>query len=191
MELVIVALGLSMDAFAAALCKGLCMKRFSTGRALLVALFFGFFQGGMPVLGWLLGTRFESSITGIDHWLAFILLVLIGFNLIRDALSSAAEDECSPASCSREDFSLKELILLAVATSIDALAVGITFAFLGVRILSAGLLIALVTFALSFIGVGAGFRFGSRFRKPAEIAGGSILILIGVRILSEHMGILG
>ncbi len=189
MELVVVGVGLAMDAFAAAVCRGLCMKRFNLSHGLVIALCFGFFQGAMPVVGWFLGVQFEAYITGFDHWLAFILLVFIGAVMIREGAGQDGE-ACAPAEC-QDDFSLRRILVLAVATSIDALAVGVTFAFLDVAILPAGSIIALITALLAFLGVWAGFQFGSRWKQKAEIAGGIILILIGLKILLEHTGLIG
>ena len=175
-----------MDAFAGSICKGLNMRRMNYRHAGIIALFFGVFQALMPTIGWLLGKQFESYITSIDHWIAFLLLGFIGVNMIREALG---EEEDSPE-CPQEHLDLKELFMLAIATSIDALAVGITFAFLQVKILSAVCLIGATTFVISFIGVGIGHQFGRRYEKKAEIAGGIILIFIGLKILLEHLGFL-
>lgn len=190
-ELAFIAVGLSMDAFAVALCKGLGMGKLNWKHALVIALFFGAFQGLMPVIGWALGTQFESYITSVDHWIAFALLGFIGAKMLWDAFHEEDEgcEACEGADEERLD--LKELLMLAIATSIDALAVGITFAFLGVDIVAAALAIGVTTFVLSFIGVAAGNLFGSRFRKPATIAGGVVLILIGAKILLEHLGVIG
>lgn len=187
MELVLIGVGLSMDAFAVALCKGLSMRRVNYAHAAVIALFFGVFQAVMPLIGWVLGTQFARYITSVDHWLAFALLGYIGGKMIWDALHEAPET----APCAGEGrLDLKELLMLAVATSIDALAVGITFAFLQVSILPAVATIGLITFALSFAGVVVGNRFGTRFQKKAEIAGGVVLVLIGLKILLEHLGLL-
>lgn len=189
-ELALIAVGLSMDAFAVSVCKGLGMRKLKWKHALVIALFFGGFQGLMPVIGWALGTQFESYITSIDHWIAFVLLAFIGAKMLWDAFHE--DDEC--VECREEvdeRLDIKELVMLAVATSIDALAVGITFAFLRVDIVSAACTIAVTTFVLSLIGVAAGNQFGSRFRKPATVAGGIVLIAIGLKILLEHLGILG
>ena len=187
MELVLIGVGLSMDAFAVALCKGLSMRRVNYAHAAVIALFFGVFQAVMPLIGWVLGTQFARYITSVDHWIAFALLGYIGGKMIWDALHEAPET----APCAGEGrLDLKELLMLAVATSIDALAVGITFAFLQVSILPAVATIGLITFALSFAGVAIGNRFGTRFEKKAEIAGGAVLILIGAKILMEHLGVL-
>ena len=181
-ELLLIAVGLSMDAFAVSVCKGLSVKELKPRHALLAGLYFGGFQALMPVLGWLLGYRFESLITSIDHWVAFVLLSLIGGNMIRESFSE--EEELN------DDFGVKTMLLLAVATSIDALAVGITFAFLSVKILPAAALIGVTTFLLSILGICIGRAFGARWKSRAELAGGVILILIGLKILLEHLGIL-
>ncbi|MBR5094145.1 MAG: manganese efflux pump, partial [Oscillospiraceae bacterium] len=174
--------GLSMDAFAVSVCKGLSVKELRPRHALLAGLYFGGFQFLMPVIGWLLGYRFEEMITSIDHWVAFVLLALIGANMIKESFSK--EEELN------DDFGFKTMLLLAVATSIDALAVGITFAFLSVRILPAAGLIGVTTFLLSIAGIYIGRAFGARWKSRAELAGGIILILIGLKILLEHLGIL-
>ena len=186
-QLVLIAVGLSMDAFAVALCKGLCMKRINYTHAGVIALFFGGFQGLMPLIGWVLGKQFEQYITPIDHWIAFVLLGYIGGKMIWDALHEDSEG----LSCEVEQkLDLKELLIMAVATSIDALAVGITFAFLQVSIVPAVASIGLITFALSFVGVVVGNKFGNRFQSKAQLAGGTVLVLIGLKILLEHLGIL-
>lgn len=189
-ELALIAIGLSMDAFAVSVCKGLGMRTLNWRHALVIALFFGAFQGIMPVIGWALGTQFESYITSIDHWIAFGLLAFIGGKMLWDAFREDGDECVQCAEGEKPRLDVKELVMLAVATSIDALAVGITFAFLRVDIVPAALTIALTTFVLSFIGVAAGNSFGSRFRKPATVAGGVVLVLIGVKILLEHLGIL-
>ena len=186
-ELLMIAVGLSMDAFAVALGKGLNMVRINYRHALVIAAFFGGFQAGMPLLGWLLGRQFERYITGIDHWVAFLLLSFIGGKMLWDAF----HDEDDDAWAGSEDrLDIRELILLAVATSIDALAVGITFAFLQVSILPSITLIGVTTFILSFTGVGLGNRFGTRFEGQAEFAGGLVLIFIGIKILLQHLGMI-
>ena len=185
-ELVLLALGLAMDAFAVAVCRGLAMDRLNVKHAFIIALFFGGFQAAMPLAGWALGTYFEKYITSIDHWIAFILLSIIGGKMIYEAVKP--EEECSSIS---SRLNIKELLVMAVATSIDALAVGITFAFLKVTILYAVSFIGVTTFLTSAIGVRVGAVFGARFRGKAELAGGMILILMGVKILLEHLGLLG
>ena len=182
LELIVLAVGLSMDAFAVSVCKGLSVKKLSGKHALLAGLYFGGFQFLMPVLGYLLGYRFETLIQSIDHWIAFALLALIGGNMIKESLSDADEQN--------DDFGVRAMVLLAVATSIDALAVGVTFAFLEVNILPAAGLIGVTTFVLSALGIWVGHVFGLRCKAWAERIGGVILILIGVRILLEHLGIL-
>ena len=185
-ELFLIGVGLSMDAFAVSVCKGLNMKTLNRKHALVIGLFFGGFQGLMPLLGWLLGKQFEGYITAFDHWIAFVLLAFIGGKMVWEALHEDPEE----TEQGEPKLDLKELLMLAVATSIVALAVGITFAFLQVNIWGAVSLIAATTFVLSLIGVWVGNRFGSRFQTKAEIAGGVILVLIGLKILLEHLGIL-
>lgn len=180
LELFIIAVGLSMDAFAVSICKGLSMRRMNPKHAVIVGLYFGGFQGGMPLLGYLLGTRFQHAITAYDHWIAFILLGIIGFNMIRE--SRDPESESCDASVA-----MKDMIVLAIATSIDALAVGVTFAFLQVRIVPAVSFIGVTTFVLSIIGVKVGTVFGSKYKSRAEFAGGLILVLMGIKILLEHL----
>ena len=183
-SLFIIAVGLSMDAFAVAICKGLAMQKITLKKALLVGLWFGGFQALMPALGYLLGSQFSTYITSIDHWIAFILLSIIGGNMIKEALSKEEE-------CANDSLAFKEMIILALATSIDALAVGVTFAFLNVQIVPAVLFIGVITFTLSAIGVKIGNIFGCRYKSKAEFAGGIILIIMGIKILLEHLGILG
>ena len=182
-ELLLIAVALSMDAFAVSVCKGLSVGRARPGQCVTAGLYFGGFQALMPLLGWLLGVRFQSLIAGVDHWIAFILLGLIGVNMIRE---SREEEEHVEG-----DFGPRSMLPLAVATSIDALAVGVTFAFLGQKILPAVSCIGVVTFLCSCIGVALGSVLGSRSRSRAELAGGVILVLMGTRILLEHLGILG
>lgn len=183
-ELFLIGVGLSMDAFAAAVCKGLAMQRMRWKRAVVIAFSFGIFQALMPLAGWLLGRQFEVYITKIDHWIAFILLGMIGGKMIWDSFHEG-EDSCV------DRFSWKELLALSVATSIDALAVGVTFAFLKVAIVPAVALIGCTTFILSLGGVCIGQRFGGRFKSKATFGGGVILCLIGLKILLEHLGYLG
>lgn len=185
-ELLLIGVGLSMDAFAVSVCKGLNMKKVNKLHCAVIALFFGGFQAVMPLIGWALGKQFESYITSIDHWIAFILLALIGGNMIKESREQGEEEVCQGES----RLNIKELFLLAIATSIDALAVGITFAFLKVDIIPAIIMIGIITFVLSAIGVFIGNIFGSRYKNKAELAGGIILILIGVKILLDHLGIL-
>lgn len=174
------AVGLSMDAFAVAICKGLALKKFSVKNAVIIGLWFGGFQALMPLIGYSLGVQFKNHITAIDHWIAFFLLSFIGLNMAKEALSR--EDEPADAS-----LSIKNMLLLAIATSIDALAVGVTFAFLSVRIAPAVSFIGITTFLLSIIGVKVGSVFGTRYKAKAELAGGIILILLGIKILIEHL----
>ncbi len=185
-ELFLIAVGLSMDAFAVSICKGLKMQRFNVRHAGVIALAFGGFQALMPVIGWFLGKQFESYITGIDHWIAFALLAVIGGKMAVESFKK--EEEAS--SKENEKLDVKELLVLAVATSIDALAVGITFAFLQVSIVPAVSLIGVITFVLSAVGVFIGHKFGAKFKSKAELAGGIILILIGLKILLEHLGVI-
>ena len=185
-ELFLIGIGLSMDAFAVAICKGLGMERINKRDTLLLALFFGGFQALMPLTGYLLGSRFASYIERWDHWIAFVLLAFIGGNMIRE---SREQEEEEAKHCGSIRY--RELFTLAVATSIDALAVGVSFAFLGVRIAPAVTLIGCTTFVLTLVGVWVGNLFGSRYKRRAELTGGIILILIGVKILLEHLGVLG
>ena len=182
-ELFIIAVGLSMDAFAVALGKGLQMPRLAYRRMLVIAFFFGVFQALMPVIGWFLGDRFATYIADFDHWVAFILLVLIGANMIRESLSNREEKEVEH----EKPFDLKEMLLLSIATSIDALAVGISFGLLEVNIALSATVIGITTFLISVGGVFIGFKFGIKYRKYAEIAGGIILICVGIKILIEHL----
>lgn len=184
LTLFFLAVGLSMDAFAVSVCKGLAMPRIRAKSILTVGLWFGGFQALMPFLGYVLGSQFQEQITAVDHWIAFVLLGLIGGNMIREAFSKE-EDVCPDAS-----LGIRTMFLLAVATSIDALAVGITFAFLRVNIVPAVLFIGVITFTLSCAGVRVGNVFGDKYEKKAELAGGVILVLLGAKILLEHLGIL-
>ena len=186
-ELLLIGVGLSMDAFAVAVCKGLAMRRVNKKQALIIGLFFGGFQALMPFVGWALGTRFESYITNIDHWIAFILLAFIGGKMVIEAVKPEEYDEIKQMD---PPLDLKEMFILAVATSIDALAVGITFAFLQYPIVKSITIIGCTTFCISIAGVYVGNFFGNKYKKRAEIVGGIILILIGVKILLEHLGIL-
>ena len=183
-ELFLIGVGLSMDAFAVSICKGLSVRKLRLSHMLLAGLYFGVFQALMPVVGYFLGASFAGLIESYDHWITFFLLALIGGNMIRE--SRADEDEEQNA-----DFSPRAMLPLAVATSIDALAVGVSFAFLQVRILPAVGLIGVTTFCFGMAGVKIGNLFGARYRAKAEFAGGVILILIGAKILLEHLGFLG
>ena len=180
-SLFLLAVGLSMDAFAVAICKGLAAKRLHWKQMVWTGLWFGGFQALMPAVGYWLGSAFESYIAAFDHWIAFALLGLIGINMIRESRSGEEETD--------DSFALRSMLLMAVATSIDALAVGVTFAFLGVDILVAALFIGGITFALSALGVWIGHLFVARYKGAAELAGGVILILLGCRILLEHLGV--
>lgn len=187
LELLLVGIGLSMDACAVAICQGLCMPKLNLRHAGVIGLFFGGFQALMPLIGWFLGSQFSGYIQRFDHWVAFVLLAFIGGNMIREALGGE-EEETACAVGNR--LHLKQLLLMAIATSIDALAVGVTFAFLEVAIVSAVLIIGCTTFALSVAGVAVGNFFGVRYKKRAELTGGLILVLMGTKILLEHLGIL-
>lgn len=183
-ELFLIAVGLSMDAFAVSVCKGLAMPKCTFKKAAIVGLWFGGFQALMPAIGYILGAQFQEAIASIDHWIAFVLLALIGGNMIHESLDN--DEEEADAS-----LDVKTMFLLAVATSIDALAIGITFAFLKVSIIPAVCFIGIVTFIISFAGVKIGNVFGARYKNKAEIVGGVILILLGLKILLEHLGFLG
>lgn len=180
-SLFLLAVGLSMDAFAVAICKGLAAKKLHWKQMAWTGLWFGGFQALMPTIGYWLGSAFESYIAAFDHWIAFVLLGLIGVNMIRESRSGDEETD--------DSFAVRSMLLTAVATSIDALAVGVTFAFLGVDILVAALFIGIITFVLSALGVWIGHLFGARYKGAAELAGGVILILLGCRILLEHLGV--
>ena len=182
-ELFLLAVGLSMDAFAVSVCKGLALGRVSLRQMLLVGAWFGGFQALMPALGYFLGAQFQEYIVNIDHWIAFVLLGFIGVNMIREALGDEEETD--------GDLGFKAMLMMAVATSIDALAVGITFAFLKVQIFFAVLFIGLTTFTISSFGVKIGNIFGLKYKSKAEFVGGAILIAIGVKILLEHLGFIG
>lgn len=191
-ELFLLAVGLSMDAFAVSVCKGLAMETCSLKKASVCGIWFGGFQGLMPALGFLLGYQFKDYITSVDHWIAFILLAIIGGNMMKEAFEKGNECECG-CGCEDTDDSMdvKTMFLMAVATSIDALAVGVTFAFLpNTNIVAAVIFIGCITFVLSTIGAKVGNVFGIRYKSKAEFAGGVILILIGLKILLEHLGIL-
>ncbi len=172
-----------MDAFAVSICKGLSMKKMNWKHAIIIGTYFGVFQAGMPILGFILGKSFEQKITSIDHWIAFILLGYIGVKMIKEAISEKEENV-------NDTVDVKTMLILAIATSIDALAVGITFAFFKVNILFAAVLIGMVTFLLSIFGVKLGNKFGDKYERKSEIAGGLILIFMGTKILLEHLGII-
>ena len=182
LEIGLISIGLAMDAFAVSICKGLSMKKMSWKKALIVALYFGIFQGLMPIIGYLLGTSFESFVTKIDHWIAFGLLVLIGINMLKEAFGNDTEN-CN------DNVDFKTMVVLAIATSIDAIAVGISFAFLQVNIILAVVLIGIITFTICVLGVKIGNKFGDKYERKAETVGGLILILMGIKILLEHLGI--
>ena len=183
-ELIVLSLGLGMDAFAVSICKGLSMKKMNWKKALIIGLYFGGFQAIMPVLGYFLSKGFENFVTSIDHWIAFILLSIIGGKMVKDAFSLENSENCN------EDVGFKTMIVLAIATSIDALAVGITFAFLSVNLILAIALIGSITFFLSVIGTKVGNIFGDRYENKAELLGGVILIFLGIKILLEHLNII-
>ena len=183
-ELLLTAIALSMDAFAVSVCKGLGMRRMRYDQALVISLYFGVFQALMPLIGWLLGTSFSRYIQGFDHWSAFVLLAFLGGKMLWDVFHEKEDGEQESA---ERRLDHRELFMLAIATSIDALAVGIAFACLDVNIWSSISIIGVTTLVISFAGVWIGNRFGNRFQKKAEIAGGLVLILIGVKILAEHL----
>ena len=176
-----------MDAFAVSICKGLGMKKVNKKQAVVIGVFFGGFQTLMPLIGWILGKQFERYITSVDHWIAFILLGFIGGKMIVESLKKEEEKKKKK---SDKPLDLKEMFILAIATSIDALAIGITFAFLGTPIIEAIAIIGIVTFLISIGGVYVGNFFGSKYKNKAEFAGGLILVLLGIKILLEHLGIL-
>ncbi len=183
LELFILAIGLSMDACAVSICKGLATCKVSAKHTVITGLWFGGFQALMPLIGYFLGTAFEKYVTNIDHWIAFVLLGAIGVNMIKESFSK--EENAADA-----DFGFKTMLLMAIATSIDALAVGITFALLpDVNIIAAVSFIGVITFILSAIGVKLGCVFGAKYKSKAEFAGGAILILLGTKILLEHLGV--
>lgn len=182
LELILIAVGLAMDAFAVSVCKGLSMSKMEWKKAVIIGLYFGGFQALMPLIGYVLGVGFEDKIKSLDHWIAFVLLVFIGMNMIKEAFEIKEE--------SNDKIDFKTMIILAIATSIDALAVGVTFAFLNVNIMLAISLIGIITFIISMIGVKIGNVFGDKYETKAELAGGFILIFLGTKILLEHLGIL-
>lgn len=182
-EILLISIGLAMDAFAVSVCKGLAMKKMSWKKAIIIGLYFGIFQAVMPVIGYFLGTTFERFITNVDHWIAFILLVGIGINMVKEAFNKESENR-------NDNVDVKTMLVLSIATSIDALAIGITFACLKIHIVMPVITIGLITFIISIIGVKIGNRFGDKYEKKAEIMGGVILILLGIKILLEHLGII-
>ena len=182
LEVIGIGIGLAMDAFAVSICKGLSMKKIDWKKGIIIALYFGFFQGLMPVVGYLLGISFSDIVSSIDHWIAFILLSIIGFSMIKESFDDEIEKR-------NDKIDFKTMIVLSVATSIDALAVGITFAFLKTSIIIPVILISIITFIISLIGVKIGNKFGDKFQNKAELLGGIILILIGIKILVEHLEI--
>lgn len=186
-EFLLIGIGLSMDAFAVSICKGLAMRKVNKKQALVIGLFFGGFQALMPFIGWALGIQFQSYITNIDHWIAFVLLVFIGGKMIVEAVKPEEEEAVEVMD---PPLDIKQMFLLAIATSIDALAVGVTFAFLDYPIVEAISIIGVTTFVISVGGVYVGNFFGSRYKNKAELAGGLILVLLGVKILLEHLGII-
>ena len=181
-EILLISIGLAMDAFAVSVCKGLAMKKMSWKKAIIIGLYFGIFQAVMPVIGYFLGTTFERFITYVDHWVAFILLVGIGINMVKEAFDKESENR-------NDNVDMKTMLVLSIATSIDALAIGITFACLKIHIVMPVITIGLITFIISVIGVKIGNQFGDKYGKKAEIMGGVILILLGIKILLEHLGI--
>lgn len=187
-ELLLVAVGVSMDAFAVSICRGLGMRELNLRTAAVLALFFGGFQALMPLIGWALGSQLMGVIAPVDHWVAFVLLAFIGGKMLWEAVHDDGEEDCGCRDTSRID--LREFLVLAVATSIDALAVGISFAALAVDIVPAVSLIGVTTFAFSFVGVAVGHFFGARYERPASIVGGVVLVLIGLKILLEHLEVL-
>lgn len=185
-ELILIAIGLSMDAFAVSVCKGLATQKLKIKHYLVTGLWFGGFQALMPTIGYFLGSTFERYITSVDHWVAFILLGVIGINMIKESFSKESED-CNDC------FAARTMLVMAIATSIDALAVGITFAFMipsVIQLVFAVLAIGLITFSLSMLGIKIGNAFGTRYKSKAELAGGIILVLIGIKILLEGIGII-
>ena len=182
-EIILISIGLAMDAFAVSVCKGLSMKKMNWENAIIIGLYFGIFQAAMPSIGFLLGTKFSGIVESIDHWISFILLLIIGGNMIKESFDDEEEKR-------NDKIDIKTMLILSIATSIDALVVGITFAFFETNIILSVTIIGLVTFVLSMLGVKIGNKFGDKFQNKAELTGGIILILIGLRILLEHLGII-
>ena len=183
MEILFISIGLAMDAFAIAICKGLSMKKLDLKKAIIIGTYFGIFHAVMPIIGYFLGATFEILVTKIDHWITFILLIFIGANMIKESFEKESKN-CN------DNVDFKTMVVLAVATSIDALAVGITFNFFKVNLLLSAIIIGIVTFILSILGVKIGNKFGHKYQNKAEFIGGFVLILIGVKILVEHLGII-
>ena len=183
LEIFLIGVGLAMDAFAVAVCKGLSMKQIKINKSIIVGGYFGIFQGLMPIIGYILGVSFQEIITKVDHWISFILLAVIGINMIKDSFSKETENL-------NDRTNFKTMLPLSIATSIDALAIGITFAFLKVNIIIAALIITITTFLISIIGVIIGNKVGNKFEKKAEFFGGIILLIIGIKILLEHLKII-
>ena len=182
-EIILISISLAMDAFAVSICKGLSMSKMDWKKAIIIGLYFGIFQALMPTIGYFLGTTFETLVTSFDHWIIFILWFVIGGNMILESFSQSDENDES------SDINFSSMVVLAIATSIDALAVGITFAFMDINIFSTVSLIGLITFVLTVIGVKIGNKFGNKYESKAKLLGGIILILIGVKILFEHLQI--
>lgn len=183
LEIVLIGLGLAMDALAVSICKGLSMKKMNWKNAIIIAVYFGIFQALMPVIGYFLGATFSNIVENVDHWITFVLLSAIGGNMIKESFDKESKNQ-------NDKVDFKTMIILALATSIDALAVGVTFAFLKTNIVLAVFIVGIITFSLSLIGVKIGNRFGDKFKNKAEIAGGIILIIIGLKTLLEHLKII-
>lgn len=183
LEILLISIGLAMDAFAVSICKGLAMKKMSWKKAIIIALYFGTFQAIMPIVGYFLGTRFQDLVVNIDHWIAFVLLAFIGGNMLKEAFGNSKEE-------TNDSIDIKTMLILAIATSIDALAIGITFALLETNLILSISSIGIITFISSMIGVKIGNKFGSRYEKKSEVIGGLILILMGTKILLEHLHII-
>jgi len=182
-EIILISIGLSMDAFAVSICKGLSMKKMDIKSAIIIGLYFGLFQGIMPIIGFLLGSSFSSLIGSIDHWIAFVLLGIIGANMIKESFDDEIEKR-------NDNIDFKTMIVLSIATSIDALATGITFAFFKVNVVYVSIFIGIMTCIISIFGVKIGNKFGDKYQNKAEFTGGTILILMGIKILLEHLGVL-
>jgi len=179
-EILLIGIGLAMDAFAVAICKGLSMKKINWKNAIIIAIWFGTFQALMPLIGYFLGNAFEEFVKNFDHWVAFILLSFIGGNMLKESFNTGVEEK-------NEKIDFKTMLILSIATSIDALAVGITFSFFDVNIWSSIFLIGIITFIISIIGVKIGNKFGDKYERKAEFFGGAILVIIGIKILVEHL----